>query len=394
MELEGLESYDELGVEEFEGAEELGAFREFEGSDEFSEEELGDLALRGVRRVADELEAEFDAIDEEAEDEAPEDDLGYEYEEYEDYGDYDDEDEEWEDKEIDDGPERTKELEREQQFEVLTVSKEMLSEYELPDDLPTGVAVMGGVARSIARRLLTGEVEPVRDLDLVYVPELVEDGGELSEEDLDWLSKEYMPDDYIYGHGVETANLEEYFATRDFTMNQCLIVGNRLLMTKAAQEDLTANVIRPSYDTQPNEETPISERLFLKALMMKATFEVAFDREVELEDFGMRKIWNKIDRGEYIDTKLGAFNIALMLRKAMSRGEETAKHFAEILAEYEVVDEDFSGKPKDIARLVKFWCPKFNFQMSGDDWLERDWEEEEPEDEVDGLYEWGFEEEK
>ena len=281
----------------------------------------------------------------------------------EEYDEYDD----WKEDAQDEGDERTEELEREKQFEVLTIPREISREYDLPK-LPEGVAIMGGTARSVARQVVAGDMEPVRDLDLVYIPELGDDDTKLSSAELDDLSKEYMPDDYMYGRGIQTEELENYFLTRDFTMNQCLIYQDKLMLTRAAYDDLQENIIRPSYDTQPNAETPISERLFLKALMMKAILATA-GVSATLEEFGMGQIdeemAERVREGE--DLRLGAPNIAPALNRAMSQGAEVTQEFVKALVESGVVPDYYQGRPLLLAHRIKDKCDDFTYQPD-DDW--------------------------
>ncbi len=339
---------------------------------------------------ADDLVAEFEAIDENeagAADEVTGWDSLMEYQPWEEFEEFEsdesfaedgadeyrgsdeeyDEYDDWEEDAQDEGDERTEELEREKQFEVLTIPREILEEYDLPE-LPESLAIMGGTARSVARRIVAGDTELVRDLDLVYIPELGDDDTKLSSAELDDLSKEYMPDDYMYGRGIQTEELENYFLTRDFTMNQCLIYQDKLMLTRAAYDDLQENIIRPSYDTQPNAETPISERLFLKALMMKAMLAVA-GVSATLEEFGMGQIneemAERVREGE--DLRLGAPNIAPALNRAMSQGAEVTQEFVKALVESGVVPDYYQGRPLLLAHRIKDKCDDFTYQPD-DDW--------------------------
>lgn len=339
---------------------------------------------------ADDLVAEFEAIDENeagAADEVTGWDSLMEYQPWEEFEEFEsdesfaedgadeyrgsdeeyDEYDDWEEDAQDEGDERTEELEREKQFEVLTIPREILEEYDLPE-LPESLAIMGGTARSVARRIVAGDTELVRDLDLVYIPELGNDDTKLSSAELDDLSKEYMPDDYMYGRGIQTEELENYFLTRDFTMNQCLIYQDKLMLTRAAYDDLQENIIRPSYDTQPNAETPISERLFLKALMMKAMLAAA-GVSATLEEFGMGQIneemAERVREGE--DLRLGAPNIAPALNRAMSQGAEITQEFVNALVESGVVPDYYQGRPLLLAHRIKDKCDDFTYQPD-DDW--------------------------
>lgn len=49
-----------------------------------------------------------------------------------------------------------------------TISSEVLEELEL-NDLPVGIALMGGGARAVAQKALFNEDAPIRDIDLVAI---------------------------------------------------------------------------------------------------------------------------------------------------------------------------------------------------------------------------------
>lgn len=92
---------------------------------------------------------------------------------------------------------------------------------------------MGGVARSIAREIITGEREPIRDIDLVNITD-EEGNSEVDYDTLNALLRKFMPDDYAFGHGVENDTLDHYFKTRDFTINQSLIKDGKLIISDFA----------------------------------------------------------------------------------------------------------------------------------------------------------------
>lgn len=306
----------------------------------------------------DEEDYEFGSDDEEED---------YEFDDYEDNYEDDtkDEKEDYEDSdsyEVEDNwDKRTEELEREKQFEVLTIPKEVLEEYKLPEDLPTGVAVMGGTARSLARRLLTGDEEPTRDLDLVYIPEFAGSGDLVGREKLDEIATKYMPDDFAFGHTIKRENLEEYFGSRDFTINQCLVVGDKLMLTRAAYDDFQENIIRPSYYTKPNENDELSDRILMRALLLKSVLEgctssyptieeldeanYAAYYDIEIDDDGEE--WSN---GELYPMR--DFQIALTLNKAMSRGVREAMRFTETLVDYNIVDKKYMDQPMKLAQDI------------------------------------------
>lgn len=315
----------------------------------FDDFEAMDVALRGLKRVlADRPKPATVAGEESQATDDGEIEPAEETDEYweDDYGDYDSYDDDYE-YEYDAGEERLEELEREKQFEVLTIPKEILEEYKLPEDLPAGVAVMGGTARSLARRVVTGDKEPVRDLDLIYIEELSEPDNPVSQETLEEISEKYMPDDFAYGHGIKHENLEHYFASRDFTMNQCLVVGNKLLMTRAAYDDFQENIIRPSYDRKPREYSPLSDSDFMRGLLFLTVLKDCTGSYPMAEDL-MSGRYDEYDE----PFGVGEFQIALALNKAMSRGVRTAMHFTETLADYDLIDEKYIDEPLRLARAI------------------------------------------
>ena len=326
------------------------------------------MALRGAKRIAEEKRREEAAarLKEGQAKEAQQfdqEDSGEESEEYEyddDWGyDEDDEDEIY----TYQGEFREEDYDREHKFELLTIPQEILNEYNLPKDLPGGVSIMGGTARSIARRLVTGDKEPVRDLDLVYIPELADIDNPPSKEELDQLSEKYMADDYAFGHGIGTDSLEQYFEGRDFTVNQCLVAGDKLLMTRAAYDDFQENIIRPSVHEQTYDEEDTKLRQLMRALLMQAVVAGFSSSYPTLEGFYTRKIDSGIRTSERLgySIRTNPFEPAVTMNKAISRGAETANRFTDILVDWGIVSDEYINKPLHLARDLKEECYDFSF---------------------------------
>lgn len=313
--------------------------------------------LRGAKRIAEEKRREEDRqgwhegelSQEEFEENAePGADTGYDRdEEY---------DEDW-------GELREEELEREHKFELFTIPREVIAEYNLPKDLPDGVAIMGGTARSIARRMVTGDKEPVRDLDLVFIPELADIDNPPSDEELDHLSAKYMADDYAHGHGIGTDNLEDYFDGRDFTVNQCLVAGNKLLMTRAAYDDFQENIIRPSFREQTYDNEPTTTRQLMRALLLQSVVAGFSSSYPTLEDFCTNEIDQEIEENFNVyDIRLRPFEVAITMNKALSRGAETANRFTNNLVDWDIVTSDYANEPLHLARKLHDNCYNFEFR--------------------------------
>ena len=307
----------------------------FENKQE-SDPDIAELAVSGLSRVTGEQEDDTD------------DDDYYEENNYDD-GEYDEED----GYDDDYGEERADFDEEKLALQETPLPAEILERYSFLSELPHGVAVMGGVARSIAREIITSEREPIRDIDLINITD-EEGNSEVDYDSLDELSRKFMPDDYTFGHSVGNDTLDHYFRTRDFTVNQSLIKDGKLIVSNFAYNDFQENIIRPTYFEHPYDGDDISSRLFLKALMMRSVFSQISDSIPLIED---------MERPEYI----GSFDIALFLNKAMSRGARTARVFTEDLADWDIISEEYAGRPVALAKALLEDVHTFEFRPSTDE---------------------------
>ena len=315
----------------------------FENKQE-SDPDITELAVSGLSRVTGEQEDDTDHGDYYEEDNY-DDDEHYEEDGYED--DYED------DYDDDYGEERVDFDEEKLTLQEIPLPAEILDRYSFLSELPHGVAVMGGVARSIAREIITGEREPIRDIDLINITD-EEGNSEVDYDSLDELSRKFMPDDYTFDHGVGNDTLDHYFRTRDFTVNQSLIKDGKLIVSNFAYNDFQENIIRPTYFEHPYDGDDVSSRLFLKALMMRSVFSQISDPIPLIED---------MEQPEYI----GSFDIALFLNKAMSRGARTARVFTEDLADWDIISEEYAGRPVALAKALLEDVPAFEFRPSTDE---------------------------
>ena len=307
----------------------------FENKQE-SDPDIAELAVSGLSRVTGEQEDDTD------------DDDYYEENNYDD-GEYDEED----GYDDDYGEERADFDEEKLTLQETPLPAEILERYSFLSELPHGVAVMGGVARSIAREIITSEREPIRDIDLINITD-EEGNSEVDYDSLDELSRKFMPDDYTFGHSVGNDTLDHYFRTRDFTVNQSLIKDGKLIVSNFAYNDFQENIIRPTYFEHPYDGDDISSRLFLKALMMRSVFSQISDSIPLIED---------MERPEYI----GSFDIALFLNKAMSRGARTARVFTEDLADWDIISEEYAGRPVALTKALLEDVYAFEFRPSTDE---------------------------
>lgn len=269
------------------------------------------------------------------------------------YGDYDDDDDY--NSYYNGDNERLEVKEDELKIREIPLPENILKRYDFIEKLPSGIAIMGGVARSVAREILTGEKEPIRDIDLVEITDN-EDESTVDPELLDELAQTYMPDDYAFGHGIGLDTLEDYFSTRDFTINECLIKDGKLLVSELAENDFKENIIRPTYYEAPYDGDKLSGRLFLKAILMQTVISQISESIPLLEDVHVNF--------QYI----GYFDTAVFLNKAMSRGVETAVKFTENLAEWGgVINPEFAGRPMALAKDLLTNVYNFKFRPSTDE---------------------------
>ena len=307
----------------------------FENEQE-SDPDIAELAVNGLSRVTGKQEDDTDYDNYYGED-------NYGDGEYDEEDGYDD----------DYGEERADFDEEKLTLQKIPLPAEILERYSFLSELPHGVAVMGGVARSIAREIITGEREPIRDIDLINITD--KDGNsEVDYDSLDELSRKFMPDDYTFGHSVGNDTLDHYFRTRDFTVNQSLIKDGKLIVSNFAYNDFQENIIRPTYFEHPYDGDDISSRLFLKALMMRSVFSQISNSIPLIED---------MEQPEYI----GSFDIALFLNKAMSRGAKTARVFTEDLADWDIISEEYAGRPVALAKALLEDVHTFEFRPSTDE---------------------------
>ncbi|MBQ6393698.1 hypothetical protein IJH74_00380 [Candidatus Saccharibacteria bacterium] len=322
----------------------------FEGDQEY-DSDITNLAVNGLSRVVSEQDNATNNDGDYEEENGYTDD----YDEEDEYNDddYDDGDYYSEYEEQHYGEERADFDEEKLTLHEIPLPAEILERYSFLSELPHGVAVMGGVARSIAREIITGEREPIRDIDLINITD-EEGNSEVDYDTLDALSRKFMPDDYTFGHGVGNDTLDHYFRTRDFTVNQSLIKDGKLIISDFAYNDFQENIIRPTYFEHPYDGDDISSRLFLKALMMRSVLSQISDSIPLIED---------MERPEYI----GSFDTALFLNKAMSRGAKTARVFTEDLADWDIISEDYAGRPVALAKVLLEDVYAFEFRPSTDE---------------------------
>lgn len=167
-------------------------------------------------------------------------------------------------------------------IQVVELNPQTLEEIGLPElgDLPADIAIMGGAARAILQRQLFGEDVPVRDIDLLQIADIA-----MTEADeLQRLSQHFMPDDSAYDHGIMPTELDTYFNQRDFTMNEVLVAGGKIIASQQCIDDLGNKIIRPTqfeddFDYErAGTEYRVGPKLSFKAMVLKSVFKTKYNK--------------------------------------------------------------------------------------------------------------------
>jgi hypothetical protein len=116
---------------------------------------------------------------------------------------------------------------------------------------------------------------PIRDIDLVAIKDLSPDLSKAEE-----LAQQYMPRDFSYGDGVELIeDTDIYFQERDFTLNEVLLVGNRLYVSTGALKAIEEHIICGSQYELDLFNGWLGPKLALKSLLLQAVLEVSTGEE-------------------------------------------------------------------------------------------------------------------
>lgn len=207
----------------------------------------------------------------------------------------------------------------------------ILAELDLPE-LPRGYYFIGGAARAVAQRVLFGESASIRDIDIVAI---TDDNPDMLL--ADELSQRHMHDDYAYGHGIGVDSKENYFASRDLTLNEVLVgADGRLLLTKQAEQDLDHKLIRLTAH-EHDAYGGVGPKMAMKMLLLEQVLQHYY-QEGSIAP-------------EYADEihDVPPFYIALGLNKAMQYGSEIAKSFVGKLDEMGIFERyDLSRDPYEL----------------------------------------------
>ena len=198
------------------------------------------------------------------------------------------------------------------------------------EEIPKGVAIVGGAARALLQAAVLGERASIRDVDLAALAGVTPD-----DIDFDQLGKKYMPDDYRHGHGVQETEVDAYFATRDLTVNEVFVVDGVAVATERCLGDLREKIIRPTEYESEGWSTGIGPRISMKAKLFSVIYQSEYGKG-SCEGFTM-------------PSDCGEFNEALALNKAFQYGFDISRAFLEEIGYSDMSDDKIVEHAKHLA---------------------------------------------
>ncbi len=178
--------------------------------------------------------------------------------------------------------------------------------------IPEGYGYIGGAARSVLNRIFNiDEMSTPRDVDIVRIINKDIFGMDVK------MATEYSAEDYLHGHGVQELD-QDYFKNRDFTINECLVYGDWVYMTKECLLDTVRRILRfTQYEKRYSDESQmrVDGKLLSKAVRLVSE-EIAQGRKMEI-----------VDKEAYEFANIKPFFIALHLDRAFSRGDDVAAQY-------------------------------------------------------------------
>lgn len=216
--------------------------------------------------------------------------------------------------------------------------------------LPDGYGYMGGAARAtLLRELGIDQGAQPRDKDIVRILDKDILGADAE------LAQKYSAEDYAHGHGVQELQ-PDYFKTRDFTINETLVYGDWVYVTKDCLLDTVRRILRfTDYEKSGEDEngdTIISEKLLVKAIRLSSE-EIARGRRLEVQD-----------KEAYQFANIRPFYIALHLDRAFKRGNDVAAEYIRQLISFGQLPDSIRGPAQAEDYLLQVMENPYVFQYA------------------------------
>jgi len=233
-------------------------------------------------------------------------------------------------------------------FEVLTeygIDKQKVTEDENGDfritienhfsskRLPEGYGYKGGAARALLLRGL--DIDPKyepRDVDIIrFTREEPEPGLD------DRLAQEYSPEDFEAASNQEgrdtveySGDLDEYFNSRDYTLNELYATDNEVVATRQCLLDTVRHVIRLTEYESNMFSDRIGPKMLAKTIFLYAE---------AIERWGDATVDHNT---AYENNFVPPFYLAVHLDKAFERGAQVAQRYTRELVNREQIPADIN----------------------------------------------------
>ena len=209
--------------------------------------------------------------------------------------------------------------------------------------VPEGYGFKGGVARKALAQTLRLNISTaaVRDIDLLRT---IETPGDQDAS----LAHRYMPDDLTFSEfGIEILDVEAgYFGSRELTLNEVLLLGDRLTVSHACLLDTLGLTLRVTKAHLTKNRGHVHPGVALKTLRFAANLAAEGNKPRVLP---LRVTPRPMRHG--FD-----FYVALHLSRAFENGEVVAAHYLRLVAERGLLKRarlPESATPRSAARILK-----------------------------------------
>lgn len=216
--------------------------------------------------------------------------------------------------------------------------------------LPDGYGYIGGAARAtLLRELGIDQDAQPRDKDIVRI--LDKDILGVDAE----LAQKYSAEDCAHGHGVQELQ-PDYFKTRDFTINETLVCGDWVYITKDCLLDTVRRILRFTKFEKSNEDEngdyAVSEKLLTKAVRLSSE-EIARGRKLEMQN-----------KEAYQFANIRPFYIALHLDRAFKKGDDVASEYVRQLVSLGQLPDSVRGPIQAMDYLLQAMENPYIFQYA------------------------------
>lgn len=193
--------------------------------------------------------------------------------------------------------------------------------------LPDGYAYKGGAARALLLRNLNLDLTAVpRDIDIMRINQ-TEPSSEMDKK----VMREFAPEDseHSFGGGMENTrgDYNNYFTTRDFTINEAIATDHEIIATKQCVFDTIRKIIRlTEFETEELKDSSIPNSKLLAKTLRLYIQNIHLYGEAGIEFPNWETEW------EFERDFISPFYLSLHLDKACQVGSEVAREYVKELS--------------------------------------------------------------